>query len=188
MKKKIMGSVAKKVSVTLGAALFIIFAVITVISAKKTYDTAFDDQIKEIELNDLYITSEIESYLKVVTSTTKSVTELVENEMQLPASQRSREKLSNELIALGRANPDIFCIGVYFEPNGFDGNDYKYKNTPYGMPSGRFALGTEPDDKGNIIVTLSKTLDDPKNNSWYTEPFASDEPLFLEPYYDMVAD
>ena len=58
--------------------------------------------------------------------------------MKIKMKKQSRVNGIEELEEVLKANPDYFATWAAFEPNAFDGQDEKYKNTPFHETSGRY--------------------------------------------------
>lgn len=51
-----------------------------------------------------------------------------------------RQSVISWMAGISRTNPDIFSVGAYFEPNGFDAQDSFFHNAPGSGPDGRFGF------------------------------------------------
>ena len=98
----------------------------------------------------------------------------VENE---PMAERNRETVIGNMTQMFNANNYLFGIGVYFEPNAFDGKDMS--NVSEASKSGRFTVYVYGDRK-NATVDLSDNTD----KEWYKRPMADGKVAVLDPYFD----
>ncbi len=98
----------------------------------------------------------------------------VENE---PMAERNRETVIGNMTQMFNANNYLFGIGVYFEPNAFDGKDMS--NVSEASKSGRFTAYVYGDRK-NATVDLSDNTD----KEWYKRPMADGKVAVLDPYFD----
>ena len=89
---------------------------------------------------------------------------------------RSRDTVIGNMKQMYKANNYLYGIGVYFEPNAFDGKD-SFKDP------GRFTAYVYG-DKGNMSIDLVNDT----NKEWYNRTLAEGKIIFLEPYHDSVTN
>lgn len=86
---------------------------------------------------------------------------------------RSRETVIGNMKQMYKTNNYLYGIGIYFEPNAFDGKDAAEK--------GRFTAYVYG-DKNNMSLDLVNDT----NKEWYNRTLAEGKTIFLEPYHDSV--
>ena len=89
---------------------------------------------------------------------------------------RSRETVIGNIKQMYKSNNYLYGIGVYFEPNAFDGKD-SFKD-----PS-RFTAYVYG-DKNNMNIDLVNDT----NREWYTRTMAEGKTILLAPYHDSVTN
>ena len=103
---------------------------------------------------------------------------LVEQEMSHPRAQRSRAHVFDFVNAALETSPNLMGIGVFFEPNAFDGRDAAMAKTEFGDATGRLSmyvsrssgLSMKPDVDAMECYKTAKQSQKPH----LTEPFYSD--------------
>ena len=93
------------------------------------------------------------------------------------AQERDRESIIDDIAQMFISNKYLFGIGVYFEPNAFDGKDSE--NVTETTKSGRFTVYAYG-DRNNVTVDLSDNTD----KEWYKKPMSDGKTVLLEPYFD----
>ena len=115
---------------------------------------------------------ELEKYFENAYTLSNAIKAHLENMLEFaPADNRPREQVQSYIDSVMSLDNKVSGIGVYFEPNAFDGKDDKY---------GRFSMFTEiTDGKLNHINS-----EDPTGNSWYDMPIREKKTVAVSPYED----
>ena len=85
---------------------------------------------------------------------------------------RSRDTVIGNMKQMYKSNNYLYGIGVYFEPNAFDGKD-SFKDP------GRFTAYVYGDRSNSSIDLVNDT-----NREWYNRTLAEGKVIFLDPYND----
>ncbi|MEL5721080.1 MAG: methyl-accepting chemotaxis protein [Treponemataceae bacterium] len=117
-----------------------------------------------------------------------SLEQLILMELNEPIADRKRKLITDFMASTLLTNTWINNIGVYFEPNAFDGRDSEFTDLkPYDEVNGRFVprVWRQP---GATKATLecTKKLNGKTDPEWYTEPLNSDGHIMLEPYINIA--
>ncbi len=176
-------TLSKKINIRLVFTLFIILAALTVYTSvtsfKKDIDNSLMMNTKDLEV----FGQEINNNFGQAYSTLTNLASIVDKELQLPKDNRSRENLTRALEAGFEANDKIYGLGVYFEPNAFDGRDEEFENVGlHSTSKGRFSPYIYMED-GQRVVGGSEDLEDSSSNSFYTEAIKNSEITLTEPEY-----
>ncbi|EHL17761.1 hypothetical protein HMPREF9630_01451 [Peptoanaerobacter stomatis] len=173
-KKKFLG-IGFKLSSIIAAVLILILGAKTVYDSASNYRYAIKTN-ESIELEKTRkLALEIESMFNGMYQSAKDMEIIVEQILESPVEERSRNLVIKSLEKITLNNPDIDSIGIFFEPNAFDGKDEQYK-TP-DNPTGRF--GPYAVSSGN---TVSMKTIVPKDEAWYTKPMQDKTNVLLPPY------
>lgn len=97
---------------------------------------------------------------------------------KIPLENRDRDYITDSLTGVFKENKNIYGIGIYFEPNAYDGEDRKYAgktsdNGRFATYIGRTKQGFEMDE--NDINT---------NEDWYLKALKENKTILLEPYIE----
>lgn len=96
----------------------------------------------------------------------------------IPQEHRDRNYIIDSFKGIFKENDKIFGMGIYFEPDAYDGMDKQYAGKT--SESGRFASYLKKKDDGfeldeNDINT---------NTDWYNIPMKNNQIILLDPYED----
>lgn len=100
----------------------------------------------------------------------------------VPKDQRSRDIIIRMMDSLIRNNPNLNAIGVYFEPNAYDGRDVEYAGQANFSPEGRFVTYATMNGDGKVDISVEDDMNPDGSNDWYSEPFEQKRTLLIEPY------
>ncbi len=98
----------------------------------------------------------------------------IENEIDKPINERNRKILPSYIERVIKRNHALFLVGIYMEPNAFDGKDAEYKSTSYGNKSGRIAYSIRKDENGQLSTMVTDRVDDNNHNDFYKNAFNAD--------------
>ncbi|MGP1593751.1 MAG: methyl-accepting chemotaxis protein [Treponema sp.] len=180
--QKKQSSVGVKLSLILSLILFIVFA------GKAAYDSA-NNYSQEILQKGLLKTEEnrvlakqFEALFSDSYQTLLSLESIVAYELNLPKENRNRTRmvayLKNHLL---HCEP-IYGLGIFFEPDAFDGKDSAFGNQGFHREDGRF-IPYAVKTKSEVIVETPDDIDDTADNVWYTQPMAEKKPMLFPPYF-----
>ncbi len=181
--KKSKKSISARLNVRLILFLFIILVVSTAYNSVKLYQKDSYTSIELVRKDTELFAKKISDYFSEAYAATSSLKVLVDQELKLPKKERDREVLTRALEATFSANSDIYGLGIYFEPNAFDGKDRTFKNvTRHSTSKGRFCPYVYLDD-GKLFTECSEDLEDSSNNQFYTNGIKTKEVSLTEPEF-----
>ncbi len=148
----------------------LIFTLITSIYIfQKIYSNKVDQGAMEIEniieINSAKIVSKLEAINHIILITSKLIGDL--DATSVDARQQSNNALKSMLV-----DENIYNAWMVFEPNAFDGKDFKHTKDYPGASSGRFLMSYIVVD-GKIVVSQNldeSTLNNPQLSDWYIHP------------------
>ncbi len=182
------GDIARKLNIRVAIFLVIIFAI-------STSYLNISELLREIENATVTITEEGESFAGSLSGffmeayqPANTLFKIVENELELPVEERSREDITKTLLAAYNTCDHIYGMGVYFEPDKFDGNDASNKtNGRHSTSTGRFAPYVYRDGD-SVKVEAANDIEEADANGYYLEAIAVDKTTLTAPYYSEVGD
>ncbi len=182
-KKFQLKSLSLRVGVRIIVALLIIFTLLTVYTSVSNYKNESDLQLKIVTRDTEIMASELSDFFTQSYITAITLEKMIEEELKLPKSERDRDLITRDLIAAFDSNDRIFGLGVFFEPNAFDGRDLEFtNNNTHSTSKGRFALYSYNSD-GNVVIRPSESMEDPSKNSYYTNAIEKGKIYIDNPYY-----
>ena len=175
---KIMNSIGFKVGVIISILLLIILGVkaTSEIIYNYTTATAKDEKNKLEETRKL--AKELELRFAAAYQTGNDLRAMVQSSVETGTMmERNRDEIIANMTHMFRHNNYLFGMGVYFEPNAFDGNDaFNIRDV---AKSGRFTAYVYG-DRENATVDFSDDTD----KEWYRQPMSNGKTVILEPYLD----
>ncbi|TGK04765.1 methyl-accepting chemotaxis protein [Leptospira semungkisensis] len=100
----------------------------------------------------------------------------------LESSKLTRPEVVNALKKLADTDTHFFGTWVLYEPNGFDGQDAKFKNTPYHDATGRF-IPYWNRASGELQITFAESYDvDDVISFFYRIPKKTRKDFISDPY------
>ena len=174
---KLMHSIGFKVGIIISVLLLLILGIKATSDIIYSYTTT----TKSNEENKLEETRRLAKSLEVrfaaAYQTGSDMQAVLQSMMDNQTSYgRSRDTVIGNMKQMYKTNNYLYGIGVYFEPNAFDGKD-SFKDP------GRFTAYVYG-DKGNMSLDLVNDT----NKEWYNRTLAEGKTIFLEPYYDSVTN
>ncbi|MGP1410941.1 MAG: methyl-accepting chemotaxis protein [Peptoanaerobacter stomatis] len=161
---------------------FIIIAVLIIILGSKTvYDSVSDyryvlNSNESIELEKTRkLALEVEKMFASMYQSARDINIVVEQVLESPVEERDRDFIIKSLGKIALDNQDIDAIGVFFEPNAFDGKDEQNKTSD--NPTGRFVPYAKLE--GNTVTIKSLV---PANDDWYTKAMQNRKTVLIPPY------
>ncbi len=178
---KSKASLSRKVNIRLILFLFVVLAILTAYNAIGNYNKDVDSSLKIVTKDGEVLAKELEQYFSSAQSVSSSLQELVKVELNKPVNNRNRATLYEAVEALVSSNQNLSGVGVFFEPNAFDGKDKKFvDNGKHSNQKGRLAFYGYIED-GKAVVRASSDIEDTSANSYYTEPLAKGTIYLTEP-------
>lgn len=169
----------------------IAFCLVVVLFSKTIYSSIrdYNDQIKEKTQMELMrsrlMAQELEKQFVNAATATQDFKIFLEDLIAVtPKQERKREVILRNMKSFVEGNSHIDALGVYFEPNAYDGRDSEYASLELFPSNGRFINYATPNAQGEVIVRPSVGIDDEKTNGWYTEPLRQKKNILMEPYID----
>lgn len=165
---------------SLGVKTGIIIAVIliVVLGGKAAYDTQknYKEAIINGENYRLEETRKFASQLEMKFAQAYQIgydiKSVVENTMsKIPVETRNRDLILSNISEILDHDDLVYGIGIYFEPNKFDGKDSE---------KGRFSKYIEKED-GKISIVDEDNID---NAEWYSRPLSERKTIITDPYLD----
>ncbi len=176
-------SLSRKINSRLILTLFIILAALTIYTSLISFRDDKNNSLITNTTNLEVFGKELNNTFASAYSTVSNLHGIVNKEMKLPKDMRSRENIARALEAVFEANNEIYGLGVYFEPNAFDGKDEEFRNVDrHSTSKGRFSPyvymeGGKPSTGG------SEDLEDSSSNSYYADAIKTSEVTFTDPEY-----
>nr|WP_315102438.1 methyl-accepting chemotaxis protein [uncultured Catonella sp.] len=179
------GSGAKKVTHSIGLRVGIIIAVVllSILGIKTTADVIYNYNIatESNEKNKLEETRRLAKGLELrfaaAYQTGSDLQAVLQSIMDGGVScERNRQSIIGNIKQMYKSNHYLYGIGVYFEPNAFDGKDDL-------KDMGRFTAYVYG-DRSNMSLDLVNDTD----REWYKRTLAEGKTIFLDPYHDSVTN
>ena len=118
--------------------------------------------------------ADVELFIKENISVAHGISRSLGLELQHNINQRNRDRLVEYLDDIVQEHISLQSAYIIFEPNKFDGKDYKYKNTPYHNQTGRFLPCA--------TRTGVEALQDYEHLNYYQIPKKTKKPYITNPY------
>lgn len=113
----------------------------------------------------------------------------VDVRVQARLDREEKDRLSfRELIRDGlESNSDVWAIGIFFEPNAFDGKDREFAGKEGHDQTGRIMEYFFRDESGKIVRSDTEDSAQMDGEDWYRTSMDDGSVHFLEPYIEKVA-
>lgn len=172
-------SVGFKFGLLIVLFLVVILGVKTFYDATKSYNNAIK-QSEKISLEETRVmANKLETRFAAVYGSAEALKLSIENILEeVQEDKRNRELVISNLKSVFSASEWVDGVGIYFEPNAFDGKDRLFVSDV--CKSGRFTAYVYGDMK-------NPTLDLRDNNdgqAWYERPIKEGRTVLLEPFVD----
>ncbi|MGP1434475.1 MAG: methyl-accepting chemotaxis protein [Catonella sp.] len=175
---KVINSIGFKVGIIISILLFLILGLkaTSEIIYNYTTVTAKDEKNKLEETRGL--AKELELRFATAYQTGNDLRAMVQSAVETDTMmERNRDEIVSNMTHMFRNNNNLFGMGVYFEPNAFDGSDaFNIRDV---AKSGRFTAYVYG-DRENATVDFSDDTD----REWYRQPMSTGKTVILEPYLD----
>ncbi len=171
-KNKGGGSLSRKINIRLIFSLFICLACLTAYNSINDYNSELETSVALVTKDSEVFAKEVELIFAESYGVSGILENAVKNQLALPVDKRNRQSIAEALKATFESSHYLFGLGVYFEPNAFDGKDSKFKGkNDFSTSKGRLAAYVYRD--GNtIVMDPADDLEDSSTSGYYTEPLA----------------
>lgn len=166
-----------KLSLSIAAILFVILAGKTVYDGITNYNTAVQNKT-EIKLQESRaIVNDLEQQFVELYSSARDMRDMIENTIaKIKKENRSRDLILENIKTFIESNPNMYGLGVAFEPNAFDGNDKKHADNPF-FNNGRFATYAGLNN-GHAELKIYQV----ENYDFYNDAVRENKIVVTEPY------
>lgn len=178
-KVKITRSIGFTVGVMMSIILLVILATRTAYDIFDSYSHSFENRIRIKQEETRKLGKELEAEFTSAYHSGYTAQIFIQNMLDnMDEDERSREYVTESIKSIFKENEDVYGMGVYFEPNAFDGKDLKYKGVT--SDSGKFNTYVS---NVNGKLTLDEN-DEPYGKEWYEKAMREDKILLINPYLD----
>ena len=173
-------SVGMTISIIISILLIITLGAKTAVDATRSYNSAISSN-KELQYERTRkLGKQLEQRFNSVYYTAKTIEDAVDALMKNTTKEERKRKIISDMVEETIAsNADIGGLGVFFEPNGFDGKDAQNKTSDNeeGLMQSYFSR----DAGGSFKESKIKGY---RDSSWYTEIMKTGKPLITQPFKD----
>ena len=170
-----------RLTLIVSAILFVVLAGKAMYDAVSNYRYEITEKTEKLTLENQMYAAKIEQIFCKVYQSCCDFEAMVQTELTFQPEKRKRRIIVNNLKAVLQSNNELQNLGIYFEPDAFDGKDAEFAGTDMYREDGRFIpVATK---SGNTIKVLSVAgIGDPAENSWYTKPLHERKTFVMPPY------
>lgn len=173
-------SVGLKISIIISILLIVVLGVKTAYDAVSSYNTAIKTSKKLEYEQTRKLAKQLEQEFMAVYYTAKTVDDSVESRLKSSVmADRRRDFIVETVKKAIDSNSHISGLGVFFEPNSFDGKDAQ--NITSANPKGLMFAYASRDQSGNVS---EKDNMDYLNEDWYKLGMSTGTVSFTQPYMD----
>ena len=170
-----------KLTVIISTVLLAVFAGKSTYDAVTDYANEIEENVSDTTAQNQLLASSLERTFAEVHQTCLDLESLVQFEMTLPPSERSRARIIEYTKKLLQKNPAIQGLAAMFEPNAFDGSDAAFADNGFYRSDGRFVpyverVGTD------IKVRIIDDLYSASIPEWYTRPVRELKSVMVSPF------
>ena len=179
--KQKMGSVGKKVGIIISIFLLVILGGEAVYDSVISYNLAVNSNKNFEKVETKALARNIEGRFKKSYEAGAALIAATRAEMFINSeANRSRQTITEIVMQIYLTNPELSGLGIYFEPNGFDGRDADYVTADNKTGAMVTYVSGEKDD------LKIKTLDYHIGEPWYTVPVSTGKDSLTAPYTSSV--
>ncbi len=179
--KAVKRKLSTKINIRLTLFLFVIFAILTAYTGITNYNKDLNTAIQTVSKDGQILADKLSIMFDTAYATILSLDKTVSQELEKPIDERDREIIYNAIKSAVLSNNEVSGIGVYFEPNAFDGKDSEFiNNGQHSNQKGRLACYGYMDN-GKVVARASSDVEDSSANSYYTEPLSKGVTYLTEP-------
>ncbi len=166
------GSLSRKINIRLILSLFICLACLTAYNSINNYNSELETSIALVTKDSEVFAEDLELIFAESYGISGILENAVNNQLALPVDKRDRANIAEALKATYQNSNYLYGLGVFFEPNAFDGKDSKFKGkNNFSTSKGRLGAYVYRDD-GKIVMDPADDLEDSSTSGYYTEPLA----------------
>ena len=176
MKSKIKRGIGFKLTLIASIWLSIFFIGKASYDSFNNYNNAINEKANYIKEENKVLVKELEKIFQDAHRTALDMVAIVEYELSLPDEERNRERVEFHLKKLISTNSYLDGLGVFFEPNAFDGKDSKVANSS--NVEGRFIPYIERSNNSFSFRIISNV----DEKEWYKRPLKEQKTVLLSPY------
>ncbi len=172
--RKLKGSrsLSRKINLRLILFLFVILACLTGYNSWSSYNKDFDASVALVTKDTEVFSKELSKIFIETYELSSTVQNAVSHQLEQPVNKRSREAIVLALQSAFESGHNMYGLGIYFEPNAFDGKDKDFKNKGnYSTSKGRFAAYVYKDGE-SVLIDPAEDLEDSSTSAYYTDPLA----------------
>ena len=175
------GSVGKKVGIIISILLLVILGSRSVYDSVSSYRQA-------VEINEKFEKEETRAMARMIEGRFAKAYEsgaaliaAVKAEMNINAARERRRETVQEIVTqIYLTNPNLATVGVFFEPNGFDGRDSEYVTADNKTGA---MVACVSGEEGDLKI---KTMDYHIGQHWYTLPVTTGKDCLTDPYVSSI--
>ena len=123
MKSKVKFGIGFKLTLIVSILLFLAFVGQGIYDSVCNYNETIEQKTQIITEENRLLSKEFLSVISNAYQTSVDMMSIVEYELSLPKDMRSRERIETSITKLLERSKVISGLGVFFEPNAFDGKD-----------------------------------------------------------------
>ena len=173
-------SVGLKISIIISILLIVVLGVKTAYDAVSSYNTAIKTSKKLEYEQTRKLAKQLEQEFMAVYYTAKTVDDSIESRLKSSVmADRKRDFIAETVKKAIDSNSHLSGLGVFFEPNSFDGKDAQ--NITSTNPKGLMFAYASRDQSGNVS---EKDNIDYLNEDWYKLGMSTGTTAFTQPYMD----
>lgn len=169
-----------RLGMSIAILLIVIFSLQTAIESVRRYRENIETR-GELALKDARILAkEMEKHFIEAERSASNIRSMLEATVHsIPKERRARALVLENMKTFVEQSQHIYAVGIYFEPNAYDGRDEEYRGDPHFDEDGRFVTYAE---KKNGGITVSAETEDVSAEDWYLSPVREKKPVLIEPY------
>ncbi len=186
IKKQNFSSISRKLSLRIIIILIIIFTALTAYTSIHNYKNELKSQINIVTKDGEILAGKLAGFLNESYATASSLEKSIQEELHTAKEYRSRDNLVKSISSAFNSNEKIYALGVYFEPNAFDGKDSEFINGGnYSTHTGRFACYIYNDNGKKSVMALNE-IENSSKNAFYIDAIKKGEIYLSNPEYQNV--
>lgn len=178
-KVKFRHSIGFNVGILMAVFLLIILGAKTTYDIVSAYKHSVDSNVKIKREETKRLGAELEAEFAAAYQSGYTAQIFVQKIIDsIPMANRDRSYIVDSFKGIFAENENIHGMGIYFEPNAYDGMDKKYAGKT--SDTGRFATYITRTEKGLEINENDLNME----ADWYTRPIKENKVILLEPYVE----
>lgn len=177
-----------KLAIILSAILFILFSTRAILQGVFSYRVILKERVDELYWKTQTYALQLENMLGECFQLASALEKVINSELLLKMENRNRTHIMNVIKELPRTNEYIDTIGVYFEPNSFDGKDEVYAKTGFFRKvNGRFAVyASRFGEKNKVTLGAAEAVNKNPPPEWYSATLGTNEYILFDTYKSEV--